>query len=199
MLQKLLIASTNQGKIAEIQKIFSDLNIKIVTPTDVGIDPNFDVEETGTTFKANATLKAKAFAKLSHLSTLADDSGLVVDALDGRPGVYSHRYGPTDQARNHKLLSELKNVPSSRRTARFVAAIVIYDPNTNKTLTAQGLVEGTIADSSKGSDGFGYDPIFIPTEGDGRTFAEFTAEEKNAISHRARALQQIKTLLQQSA
>jgi len=195
-MQKLLIASTNQGKISEIKKIFSGLKFDITIPAEAGIDPDFDVDETGTTFEQNAILKAQAFAKISNLTTLADDSGLVVDALDGRPGVYSHRYGATDEARNQKLLTELKAIAKAKRTARFISVIAIFDPFTNKTLTAEGMVEGTISESPKGSDGFGYDPVFIPAEGDGCTFAELGTEFKNTISHRARALQKIKSLLQ---
>lgn len=199
-MNQLLIASTNQGKIVEIQTLFADLNFQILTPKDINLDPNFDVEETGTTFQDNATLKAKAFASKTNLLSLADDSGLIVDALNGEPGVYSKRYGTTDHNRNLKIITALSHVTNpSDRTARFVSVIAVHDPTTNTTLTSEGRVEGTIATSLRGTQGFGYDPVFIPSEGDGRTFAELGTEFKNTVSHRFRALTKIKTLLQQRA
>lgn len=188
---KLLIASNNPGKIAEVTAILTDFSV--VTPSEVGIPKEFDPEETGTTFEENSLIKAQAFAEESGLLSLADDSGLEVDALDGRPGVYSKRYGDDDAHRNQKLLSELTDVPVNKRTARFVCAMTIYDPATKKHTTVRGTVEGKIATKIKGKQGFGYDPVFIPDEIPGdQTFSELGVGEKNKISHRARALEKIK-------
>jgi len=192
---KLLIASNNQGKIKEIKKIFTGLDLELVTPKQIGIPSDFDPPETGDSFAANALIKAKAYAQQSGFMAMADDSGLIVDALDGRPGVYSRRYGPSDQARNKKLLRELSNTPSPKRTARFVSAICIYNPETGKTITAQGTVEGTISTKIIGNQGFGYDPVFIPQQYPNQTFAQLGSKIKNKISHRFQALVKAKTKL----
>jgi XTP/dITP diphosphohydrolase len=194
-MQKLLIASRNQGKIKGIKHIFSDLPYTLLSPEDIDLDPEFDPEETGTTYKANALLKAKAYAQKTNLSTIADDSGLEVDALDGRPGVYSKRYGKDDSERKKRLLDDLKDVPEKERAARFVCAICVYDPSTKKTIHTEGRVEGKIAFEEKGSKGFGYDPVFIPNEGSGQTFAQSSIQFKNMVSHRARAVIKAKKLL----
>lgn len=195
---QLLIATRNLGKLTEFKQLISDTGFEIVSLNDIGIDPLFDVEETGETFADNASLKAKGFSQKSKLLALADDSGLAVDALGGRPGVYSRRYGPTDEARNLKLLEELKDIPVEKRVARFVCVMALYNPSTDSIQTVEGRVEGRISEEIRGNQGFGYDPVFIPDEGNGRTFAELGTDFKNTVSHRARALQKIKILLRQS-
>ncbi|MFM8972215.1 MAG: RdgB/HAM1 family non-canonical purine NTP pyrophosphatase [Actinomycetota bacterium] len=149
-----------------------------------------DVAETGATLEANALIKARAVAAATGLLTLADDSGLEVDALDGAPGVRSARYAgeqSTDADNVARLLRDLAAVPAERRTARFAAVLVAREPD-GREIVVRGEVEGRIAASPVGTGGFGYDPVFVPTEGDGRTFAQMSAEEKHAISHRGRAL-----------
>jgi XTP/dITP diphosphohydrolase len=183
---KLLIATHNRGKLQEYQEIFVDLLFEMVTLDDVGIAE--DVEETGETFEANARLKADTYARMSGLLTLADDSGLEVDALGGEPGVYSKRYageGKSDAERNEYLLEKLREVPQKRRSARFRCVIVIADAQ-GQTWTTEGTCEGEIAFAPRGTNGFGYDPIFILPER-GKHLAELTSEEKNRISHRGRA------------
>lgn len=191
----LLIATNNRGKIKEIRNILKDIPVKIVTIRDIKQIPNnFEIDETGKTFSQNAKLKAATLGKISKLLTLADDSGLVVDALDGRPGVYSHRYGKTTAERNKKLLKEIKDVPASKRTARFIAAVAIYDPEENKSAIFEDVSEGKITHRSLGTRGFGYDPIFFSNELS-KTFAQATLKEKNEVSHRARALRKAKPFL----
>lgn len=153
-----------------------------------------DVEETGETFKENAILKATEYARFTGELTLADDSGLEVDALEGAPGVYSSRFAPTDAERNAKLLKLMENVPDDRRTARFRCVIAIVEPN-GRIETTEGTVEGVIAHEPKGEHGFGYDPVFYVPEL-GKTMAELTSAEKNAISHRGKALEKAKKLLE---
>ncbi len=187
----LLIATQNKGKLAEYKAIFADLSVRVVTLADVGLD-KLDVEETGTTFTANAELKARAYAAASGLTSLADDSGLCVDALDGRPGVYSARYageGATDADRRAKLLRELADKPNDERGAYFACAIVVYDPLTDTAHDVMGRLDGTIASAeSGGPHGFGYDALFIP-DGYTVTLADIPPDEKNTISHRGRAAQ----------
>ena len=192
-MSKILFASNNPGKLTEAKQILS--GFEVVSPADINLDPAFDPEESGTTFEANSFIKAKAFALQTGLVSIADDSGLEVDALDGRPGVYSKRYGNDDEHRNLKLLEELKDIPQDKRTARFVSAITLYDPNTLKHVSVRGTVEGSIALESRGDQGFGYDPVFIPNDFAPNTFAQVGPQEKNQISHRARALEKIKQLL----
>ena len=189
-MQRLIVASSNKGKIKEIRMLADD-RFDVVSMKDAGID--VDVEENGSTFEENALIKAKAIYELCHLPTIADDSGLTVEALDGEPGVYSARYagsGHDDAANNAKLLENLRG--KSDRSARFCSAVVYYDGN--RTEIAKGYVEGKIADSPRGANGFGYDPLFIADEL-GKTFGEATDEEKNAISHRARALRALFKLI----
>ncbi len=181
MRKQIVLASGNKGKLAEFREILKGYDI--VTPRELNID--FDVEETGETFFDNALIKAKALFALCGKPTLADDSGLCVNALDGRPGVFSARYsGKGDKANNDKLLAELAD--KTDRSAYFESCIVYYDGN--EVLSATGRVYGKIANSPIGDNGFGYDPLFIPDELDGRTFGQAGAEQKNAISHRGRAL-----------
>jgi XTP/dITP diphosphohydrolase len=183
---RLLIATHNRGKLIEYQELFAGLPLDLVTLDDVGIRK--DVEENGRSFAENARLKALAYAKQSRLLTLADDSGLEVDALNGEPGVYSKRYAGenvTDAERNLFLLDKLRDVPRGQRTARFQCAIAIARPD-GKVWETNGTCEGEILFAPRGTHGFGYDPIFFfPTLG--KTMAELSTEEKNRVSHRARA------------
>jgi XTP/dITP diphosphohydrolase len=186
-----VIATHNQHKLTELERILSPLKIEVTTAK---LD---EVEETGTTFAQNAFLKADAACKQTGLPAVADDSGLMVDALNGAPGVYSARYageGATDSQRIEKLLGALKDVPQEQRTAHFVSSICCVFPN-GKMVTAEGTCSGSIAFSPSGTDGFGYDPVFLVND---KTFAELTAQEKDAISHRGRALRQFVEKLQQS-
>lgn len=189
---KLLIATQNKGKQAELRHLLNDLPLTLYTPDEVGLG-TFDVEETGTTFRENAALKALAFAKVSGIHVLADDSGLSVDALNGAPGVYTARYGGPGLAmmeRRQKLLDALRDVPMEKRTARFECVIVVADPNTLDCTYVPGVCSGQIAMQESGEGGFGYDPVFIP-DGFECTFAEIDETTKNQISHRGRAIQQI--------
>ena len=193
-MKKLLVATHNRGKLREYKELLSDLPVTLIYLDDVGIHQ--DVPETGHTFEENALQKATAYARLSGLLTLADDSGLEVDALGGAPGIHSARYaGPnaTDEDRIRKLLTELRHVPPEERTARFRCVIAVATPE-GATYTAEGTVEGRIVDTPRGSHGFGYDPIFLLPDR-GQTMAELPPEEKNRISHRARAAQAIKPVL----
>ena len=183
---KLVLASKNQKKLVEMQRILSDLGVEVVLQADLGID--VDVEETGTTFTENATLKAKAVMEASGLPAIADDSGLCVDWLNGAPGIYSARYGgvETDEDRYRLLLANMRG--STNRAAHFHASIVCCFPN-GDTLTAEGDCFGTLAYAPAGEGGFGYDPIFFVPE-KRKTFSQLTAEEKNEISHRGVALRE---------
>ena len=185
-MQKLLIATHNPGKICEYQDLLADLPLNVVSLQDEGI--TVDVEETGSTFAENAILKARTYARLSHRLTWADDSGLEVDALAGRPGVYSARYGgPTasDRDRYQKLLQELRSHPPEIWTARFRCVVAIVTP-AGQVCTVEDTVEGVITDRPRGSYGFGYDPVFYLPEFQ-LTMAELAPEIKNRISHRGKA------------
>ncbi len=191
---KYVIATHNAHKLIELQRILEPLGIKAVTDRDLGIVLP-DVEETGTTFAENAYLKAASACKETGLPAIADDSGLVVDALGGRPGVYSARYGgeeATDDDRNVLLLEEMKGVPVGQRSARFVSAVCCVFPN-GDVLRAEGTFEGAIAFAPVGENGFGYDPIFLVGD---RTSAEMSPAEKDAVSHRGNALKQFSKDLQ---
>ncbi len=184
---KLVLASKNPHKLLEMQTILGRLGLEVILESQAGVD--VEVEETGTTFEENALLKATAVMKASGMAAIADDSGLMVDALDGAPGVYSARYGglDSDAARTQLLLEHMKDVPDGRRTARFVSAIACALPD-GRIVTARGTCEGVITRQPAGENGFGYDPVFyVPSLG--KTFAQAVAEEKNAISHRGNALQ----------
>jgi XTP/dITP diphosphohydrolase len=184
--EPLALATRNPDKIREIRELLGD-SVPLLTSEDREEWP--EVEETGETFLENALLKARAIVEATGIRALAEDSGLEVDYLEGRPGIHSARYAGADgdyEANNRKLLSELVGVPESGRRARFVTwAVVVHPDGTHREAT--GTVEGHIAEEPHGQGGFGYDPIFIP-EGLDRTMAELTADEKNAISHRGRAL-----------
>ena len=182
--RKLLIATHNAGKLVELAELLGGIPYQLVSLSDVGIDT--DVEETGRTFEENATLKAETYRELSGLPTLADDSGLEVDALDGEPGVLSARYAgedATDADRIALLLRNLADAPSEERTARFRCVIAVAAPG-ERTRLYDGACEGLIVDEPRGDYGFGYDPAFLlPNEG--MTMAELPSERKNAVSHRA--------------
>ena len=184
---KVILASKNQHKLTELSAILSQLGFEIALESEYGLD--IDVEETGTTFEENSFLKAEAVMKASGLPVLADDSGLMVDALNGAPGVYSARYGhkSSDQERTAFLLENMKTVPEEKRTAKFVCVITCLWPDGRK-IVARGECPGVIAVQPHGENGFGYDPVFYLPEKE-KTYAELTSDEKNAISHRARALQ----------
>ncbi len=196
---KILIATRNPGKLNEYRDLLADISVgaeslEWVLLTDIGIET--DVEETGQTFEENARLKATTYARESGLLTLADDSGLEVDALDGAPGVQSARYagpGAGDADRYQKLLRKLEGVPLEARTARFRCVVAVSTPG-GDVYTASGDCPGQIAFEPRGSFGFGYDPVFYMPER-GQTMAETAPEIKNQISHRARALEAIKPTL----
>lgn len=192
----LLIATNNKDKIIELQDLLKDLKIQLLTPADIHIE--LDVIEDGLTYAENASKKAIAFAQASGLISLADDSGLEVDALNGEPGLYSARYGSTDGKklsageRRKYLLSKLQNHPRPW-TARFKATIAIVDTNYQLRIT-DGFCEGEIISEERGTGGFGYDPIFLFPEL-GKTMSELSMDEKNRLSHRAKAVMKAKTIL----
>ena len=189
----IIIASNNQGKIREFKKMLEPMGYTVLSQSEAGID--IEVEETGTTFKENATLKAEAIYNLKHTSVLADDSGLEVDFLNGEPGIYSARYMglDSDEARRKCILEKLQGVEENRRTARFVCCICYIDENGNKQY-AEGYWNGKIAEEERGNNGFGYDPIFIPN-GENITSAEMLPEDKNSKSHRALALMKLEEII----
>ena len=190
-MRRLLIATRNHGKAREIAAVLSDLGLEIVSLADYPGAP--EIEETGATFLENAVLKARAYAAYTGELTLADDSGLEVDALGGAPGVRSSRFAPTDPQRIAKLLDMMKDVPDGRRSARFRCAIAIAWPD-GRVETCEDSIEGVIAREPKGANGFGYDPILYLPEMD-KHVAELLPHEKNAISHRGKALARTKELL----
>ena len=185
---KMVLASKNPHKLVEIQKIVERFDIQLVLESELGVD--IDVEETGTTFEENSLLKAKAVMEATGLPALADDSGIAVDALHGAPGVYSARYGFDDSlddwGRLQLLLKNTENVPDGQRQAQFVCVITLMTPD-GQVIQARGEVHGELLRTPAGTGGFGYDPIFYypPL---GKTLAEVAPEEKNQVSHRARAL-----------
>ena len=185
---KVILASKNPHKLTELSAILSQHGFEIALESEYGLD--IDVDETGTTFEENSLLKAEAVMKASGLPVLADDSGLMVDALDGAPGVYSARYGhkSSDGERTAFLLENMKDVPDDKRTAKFVCVITCLWPDGRK-IVARGECPGVITREVHGENGFGYDPVFYLPEL-GMTYAELPSEQKNAISHRARALQE---------
>lgn len=185
-----VMATHNPGKLEELRRILAPLHIDVVTAE---LD---EVEETGTTFAENAFLKADAACRRTGLPAVADDSGLMVDALDGAPGVYSARYageGATDLDRIHKLLANLEGVPAEKRTARFVSAICCMFPDGTR-IEVRGECPGVIADAPRGNGGFGYDPVFLVGE---KSFGELTPREKDAVSHRGKALRALAEQLRQ--
>ena len=196
---KILIATKNEGKIAELRSLLSDERFEFVGLDAFENAPH--VEETGNTFAANARLKAAAYSTHFGLHTLADDSGLEVDALNGRPGVFSARYGgvnPNYGAKIRLLLDEINAAEKRNRTARFISHIAFASPNGNVLFEAEGVCEGSIAFAPKGTNGFGYDPVFIP-DGFDKTFGELSDEAKQNVSHRARAIAKIMRYLRDFA
>ncbi|GGL41683.1 XTP/dITP diphosphatase [Sporolactobacillus putidus] len=188
---RVLVASNNPGKIKEIKAILEDSHAEICSLKDLGITA--DVAETGSTFQENAALKAETLSQKMNMITIADDSGLAVDALNGEPGVFSARYAGLDKNSEHnidKLLSKLKGVPSGERTAHFVCVLALSVPG-QPTHFAEGRCEGLITNSRRGKGGFGYDPVFLIPERQ-LTFAEMGDAEKNKISHRAQALRRLR-------
>lgn len=193
-MKEIIIATKNAGKVKEFEEFFAPYEITVKSLLDFENLP--DVEETGTTFEENAALKAEQITAHVQAPVLADDSGLMIDALDGRPGIYSARYAgeeKNDQANIDKVLDELQDVPEEKRTARFICVLAIAEPG-KETIFRTGYCEGKIASEQKGTNGFGYDPIFIP-DGYDETLGQLAPEVKNQISHRKNALDQLKELL----
>jgi XTP/dITP diphosphohydrolase len=224
----LFFATTNPGKLRELRRLVAGLPIRVVTPDDLG-RPLPDVEEDGATFRANAEKKAAAYARASGLHALADDSGLAVDALGGAPGVFSARWSELDPApspaspvcelagaaeaelgtvagraarderNNDKLLASLAGHPPALRGAEYVAVLSIARPDGGIEASVAGRCRGRIATERRGSNGFGYDPLFVPDAQDGRTMAELAAEEKDALSHRGDAFRALRPVLERLA
>lgn len=189
----LLIATHNKNKLQEIKEILQDIPFKIKSLIDIGFSE--EIKETGGSFKENAKIKAVFVGKRTGLFTLAEDSGLEIDALDGRPGIYSARYEMgSDLDRINKILNELKDTPKEKRTARFMSVIALFNPQTKNILFFKGVSRGLITEKPLGDGGFGYDPIFFNLDL-GKTNAQATSEEKNRVSHRASALKKVKQYL----
>ncbi|AXC53869.1 XTP/dITP diphosphatase [Bacillus subtilis] len=195
IMKEAIIATHNPGKVKEFKEILEPRGYDVKSLAEIGFIE--EIEETGHTFEENAILKAEAVAKAVNKMVIADDSGLSIDNLGGRPGVYSARYAgeqKDDQANIEKVLSELKGIEKEQRTARFRCALAVSIPG-EETKTVEGHVEGYIAEEPRGEYGFGYDPIFIVKDKD-KTMAELTSDEKNKISHRADALKKLSKLLE---
>ncbi len=198
---KYIIATHNAGKLAEMSRILAPLGIEAVTDRDLGITLP-EVDETGTTFAENAYLKAASACEVTGLPAIADDSGIAVDALNGAPGIYSARYGgptATDADRNVKLMTALQGLPREKRGAHYVCAICCVFPD-GTTLTAEGELHGYIGTEERGERGFGYDPLMVVADGlagAGKTVAELSEEEKDAISHRGNALRAFRDKLKE--
>ena len=198
MMRKIIFATGNAGKMCEVREILKDMDADILSMKEAGID--IDIVEDGTTFEENAAIKARAVAAATQEEAivLADDSGLEVDYLDKEPGIYSARYMGEDtpySVKNKNLIDRLEGVPDNKRTARFVCAIAAALPG-GEVITTSGVIEGRIDHEEKGNNGFGYDPIFYVPEY-GCTTAQLSVEEKNRVSHRARALAAMKEELVQ--
>lgn len=192
---KIIIATSNEGKLKEFRKLLSHKDVDIISMKDAGI--NINIEENGTTFEENAIIKAKTVCEYSNCLCLSDDSGLEIDCLGGEPGIYSARYLGHDtpyEKKNRIIIDRIKDVPDEKRTARYVCAVAAAFPD-GRVLTAVDTLEGAIAKEPKGNGGFGYDPIFYypPLK---VTTAELTDDEKNAISHRGKALRKMVALLE---
>lgn len=191
---KLLLATTNQGKIKEYQELLKELPLEVISLKQITGQENFMIKETGVTFKDNAKIKAEVLGMKTGLLTLADDSGLEIDALGGAPGVKSQRFAKTDSERINKAIMLMKNIPEKERTARFKACLALYFPESGNIKFFQGVAEGKISKKPKGKSGFGYDPIFFSDEL-GKTFGQASSEEKNKVSHRGKALIKVKNFL----
>ena len=197
MMREVILSSGNKHKISEIKDILKGMSFEVVSKDDLGYT-DFEVEEDGSTLEENAFKKAEELHRLVKGIVIADDTGLFVDALNGDPGVYSARYAGelvSYEENNTLLLRNLKDVPTEKRTAHFktVMAVIFED---GRRMSAEGRVDGTIAFEERGKNGFGYDPLFI-VEDTGRTFSEMTEEEKNNVSHRARALRNLREKLEE--
>lgn len=193
---RIIAATQNSHKIKEMEAITKQFGMEIISQKEAGFEP-VDIEEDGNSFEENSAIKAKAICQRTGEPSIADDSGLAVDALDGAPGIYSARYAgenADDSENNAKLLAALKETPPINRTGKYVSVITLAYPD-GRTLVARGECTGTLLFSPRGEGGFGYDPLFIP-DGSDETFAEMSAEEKNRISHRAKALNGLKELLE---
>ena len=185
---KIVAATGNKHKIEEIESITKKFGMNVITKAEAGVG-DLEVEETGTTFEENSLIQAEAIMKATGMPAIADDSGLEADALNGAPGVYSARFsgeGATDESNNAKLLKLMENIPDDERSARFVSVVTLCFPD-GTVVAARGECPGTLRRSPRGDGGFGYDPLFVPVGYD-KTYAEISAEEKNIISHRAKAL-----------
>ena len=194
--KKIVLASGNVGKLREIEGILADLDVEVIAQSELGVG---DADETGATFVENALIKARHAAVATGLPALADDSGLVVEALGGRPGVHSARYsgpGATDDSNIDKLLEELQRVPTGDRAAAFHCCACFVTPDDTSSLIAEGRWEGAILRQRRGTDGFGYDPVFLDPDC-GRTAAELGPEQKNARSHRGKALTALAEMMRQ--
>ena len=194
-MKTIIAASSNAHKIKEIQAIMDKFGMNVVSRDDAGVPP-FEIEEDGETFEENSYKKASEIMKVTGQITIADDSGLMVDYLGGAPGVYSARFAGRDcddHKNNEKLLKLLKNQVGDERKAKFVSVITLMFPD-GETIVARGECSGRIIGAEAGENGFGYDPLFVP-DGYNKTFAQFTEEEKNAVSHRAKALEKLEKLL----
>lgn len=190
MKKRIIFATGNQGKMKEIKEILKDLDYEIVSMKEAGFNP--DIDENGSTFEENALIKARTIMKLSNEPAMADDSGLEVDYMDKQPGIYSARFLGEDTSydiKNKYILDKLAGVPDEKRTARFVCAIACVFPN-GREIVKRAAVEGIIGHEIKGENGFGYDPIFYVPKYQ-KTTAELTMEQKNEISHRAKALRAV--------
>jgi XTP/dITP diphosphohydrolase len=195
MTTKLLVATHNQGKVAEFAEMLADLAIEWLSLDEVGVEK--DVDETGSTFHENAVLKAQTYARMTDLLTLADDSGLQVDALNGEPGIYTARYGGAGlnhEGRYLLLLQNMQSVPWPQRTARFRCVIALAAPDGALLGAENGVCEGMIALEPAGEGGFGYDPVFFLPDRE-KTMAQVGSVIKHTISHRGRAMQAIEPLL----
>ncbi len=193
-MEKIVVASTNMGKIREIKKMLDSIGIEVVSMNDV-LDEEIDIEETGKTFKENAVIKAETIMNMIQLPTLADDSGLEVDALDKAPGIYSARFLGYDTSYDIKNQYIIDQVEGKERTARFICAMALAIPG-EETMTIEESFEGEINDCIAGENGFGYDPIFYyPLLH--KTSAEMSMEEKNLYSHRAKALKKLYSILKE--
>ena len=189
--RRVVLATGNAGKLGEMRAILAGHGLEVVAQSELGIQPPV---EDGESFVANALIKARHAAKIARLPAIADDSGIEVDALGGRPGVLSARFADGEAACNTRLLEELRDVPSSRRTARYRAVVALAFPD-GRAVSADGTCEGSIGLSPRGTGGFGYDPLFVSAEL-GRVVGEIGAEEKARISHRARAMRALGAALQ---
>ena len=195
-MKRIIIATSNEGKMKEFRRLLAHKNVEILSMHEAGID--IDIDENGTTFEENAAIKAKAVCDVAHTLCLSDDSGLVIDYLNGEPGIYSARYLGHDtpyEEKNRIIVDRLKGVPEEKRTARFVCAVAAAFPE-GRVITVKDTMEGRIAEEPAGCGGFGYDPIFfVPALK--KTFAELSPAEKNAISHRGNALTAFREKLEQ--